>query len=119
MSAPVITCTPEASIAYDDAEPAASDTKARPRLSKENPNGVPPAEGLEIPASARPSRPTANVSIELEVFSVTTSVVPSLENATCAGPEPRSGCVDPESGATRPVPSSLKPVMLDEPAFST
>src|SRR5262249_22444580 len=54
-TAPLITCAPSLSTAYEDAEPPASDTKARPRLSNANPNGVMPADGDELPGCARPA----------------------------------------------------------------
>src|SRR3954469_1264476 len=53
---PLTRCAPALSTVYDDAEPAASDTNARPCVSNAKPNGVTPADGVEIPASARPSR---------------------------------------------------------------
>jgi len=64
----VITAAPAAVTAYDDADPAAFETSRWPRLSKSNPNGVPPADGDTTGAEGRPSAPTAYVSIVLDVF---------------------------------------------------
>src|SRR3954468_8691895 len=114
---PVIRWAPALSTVYDDAEPAASDTNARPWLSNAKPNGVAPADAVETPGCARPSR-TAYTSSVLVVFSVTMSCLPSLENATCAGPLPSRGCVEPAIGFTLPLPSIENPVICDEPAFS-
>src|SRR5947208_1833984 len=110
-----------AETAYDDAEPLAFDTSKLPRLSKSNPNGVAPTEAYTRGVPARPSGPTAYVSIVCEPFSVTTSVSPPGENDTCAGvelPVP-SGCVELASGVRESAPT-VKPVMLPAPpALST
>src|SRR3954471_12150391 len=111
-TAPLITCAPEASTAYDDAEPAASDTNSRPVLSNAKPNGVAPADALDTPGCAIPST-TANVSIDCVPFSVTTSSSPDGENATCAGFAPTSGCV------ARGVPDVVSPLIVAEPMLRT
>ena len=118
-TAPLIRCAPESSTAYEEAEPAASETKARPRWSKVKPNGVAPADALETGVPARPWLSTAYVSSVCVPFSVTTSWEPCGEKAICAGLLPSSGWVEPASGVTF-APSTTKPVIEpDPPALRT
>ena len=110
-TAPLITCAPDASIAYDDAEPAASETNARPRPSNAKPNGVAPADGLETPGCATPPL-TAKVSSVLVPFSVTTSCEPSARTRPAPGPCRAAAGSSRRSTRRCPLPSILKPVIV-------
>src|SRR5438046_9658896 len=107
---------PPGPTSYDEAEPVALETSASPCLSQSKPNGVPPAEANAAGVLTLPSPSTAYVSIELELFSVTTSVLQCGENEPSAGadaPTP-SGSREPAIGA-RPWSYVEKPPMLPAP----
>src|SRR6266550_5678161 len=122
-TAPLTSETPPvASSSYDEADPAASDTNSSSRWPKENPNGVPPAEGVVVGPLATPFASTAYTSSWLVFFSVTTRRRPSGLNDTCAGPtfEPERGRVAPAIAVRAPLVPSARPEMLPvPPAFKT